>query len=135
VELKVLLSGRWRILSPISKGAQSITEEFLDGLAASFQSNTAGLLVMMEQHSEHGPEQFNTAQCHYVDQREQIYEYIKGRLRLFWFEDDDRVVVCMHGIVKKDQKTPRRDIDRAKRVKATYMQAKAEGSLTFIEEE
>lgn len=135
MELKVLMSGRWRITSPLSKGSMSITEEFLDSLAASFKSNAAGLLVLMEQHCEHGPDQFNTAQSHYVDQREQIYEYIKGRLRLFWFEDDDRVVICMHGIIKKDQKTPRQEIERAKRVKAAYMQAKAQGSLTFIEEE
>lgn len=135
MELKVLLPGRWRITSPLSKGSMSVTEEFLTGLAASFESSANGLLVMMEQHSEHGPDHFNTAQCHYVDQRDQIYEYIKGRLRLFWFEDEDRVVICMHGIIKKDQKTPRREIERAKRVKADYLRAKAQGSLIFIEEE
>ncbi|SEI99350.1 Phage derived protein Gp49-like [Azotobacter beijerinckii] len=119
----------------MERDGRSQVEVFLDDLGSNFGSNADGILAMMEAHSEHGPEHFNTSQCHYVDQKEQIYEYIKGRLRLFWFEDDDRVVVCTHGIVKKDQKTPKRDIERAKRVKADYLQAKQENRLEFETEE
>lgn len=90
---------------------------------------------MMEAHSRLGSEHFNHSQSHYVDQKEKIYEYIKGRLRLFWYEDDDRVVICTHGIIKKSQKTPKREIEKAIRVKLAYMQAKANGSLHLIEEE
>lgn len=135
MELKILFSGKWRIASPMARSGCSETEAFLDGPAACFQANVVGLIAMMEAHSKHGPEHFNNTQTHYVDQKEQIYEYIKGRLRLFWFEDDDRVVICTHGIVKKTQKTPRREIDRAIRVKLAYKQAKAKNCLTMIEEE
>lgn len=135
MELKVLFPGKWRITSPMERDGRSQVEVFIDDVGGNFSANVSGLVAMMEAHSEQGPDQFNTSQCHYVDQQEQIYEYIKGRLRLFWFEDDDRVVICTHGIVKKDQKTPKRDIDRAKRVKSAYLQAKANERLNFVEEE
>lgn len=135
MKLKVLIAGKWRILSPCLKNGSSETEDFLDGLSSNFQANIAGIVAMIEAHSKYGPDHFNTSQAHYVDQKEQIYEYIKGRLRLFWFEDDDKVVICTHGIIKKDQKTPKRDIERAKKTKAAYMQAKLEASLTFVDEE
>lgn len=135
MQLKVLIAGKWRITSPLARSGNSEAEEFFDDLAACFQANVAGLIAMIEAHSKHGPEHFNNTQTHYVDQKEQIYEYIKGRLRLFWFEDDDKVVICTHGIVKKSQKTPRREIDKAIRVKNAYKQAKAKNCLTMIEEE
>lgn len=106
----------------------------MDELSPSFEANLNGLLIMMERHSKLGSAAFNTAQCHYVDQGEKIYEYIKGRLRFFWFEDDDKIIVCTHGIVKKSQKTPRREIQRAIRIKEAYADSKAKNSLTFIEE-
>lgn len=113
----------------------SEVEVFFDEVGPNFQANVAGLTAMLEQHAEHGPDSFNTAQCHYVDQQERIYEHIKGRLRLFWFEDEDRVVLCTHGIVKKQQKTPRREIDKAIRIKKMYQRAKENGSIRFITED
>lgn len=119
----------------MEQDGRSQVEIFMDELGPSFEANLNGLLIMMERHSKLGADAFNTAQCHYVDQGERIYEYIKGRLRLFWFEDDDKIVVCTHGIVKKDQKTPRREIQRAVRVKKAYAQSKSLKGLQFIEED
>lgn len=134
MKLKVLIGGKWTITAPMTKKGSSELEDFLDDLGSNYEANVAGVLTMMEQHSELGPEHFNTCQCHYIDQKEQIYEYIKGRIRVFWFEDEDRVVICTHGILKKTQKTPRHEIDRAKRAKAAYMLAKQSGKLEIVEE-
>ncbi|WP_315807506.1 type II toxin-antitoxin system RelE/ParE family toxin [Pseudomonas sp. C9-3] len=135
MKLKVLFNGRWRVVSPMEPDGRSQVEIFMDELAANFNSNVAGLVRMMEIHSESGSDEFNTKQCHYVDQGECIYEYIKGRLRVFWFEDDDRVVVCTHGIIKKDQKTPKREVERSIRAKRLYLSAKERNELEFIEED
>ena len=134
MNLKVLLEGKWLIVTPMKRNGSSELEDFLDGLSGNFDANVAGVLAMMEQHCNYGSEQFNTSQCHYVDQREQIYEYIKGRIRVFWFEDDEKVVICTHGILKKSQKTPRQEIQRALKIKANYMQAKKDGSLSLKED-
>nr|WP_256736599.1 type II toxin-antitoxin system RelE/ParE family toxin [Pseudomonas gingeri] len=133
--MKILFANRWQIASPMESNGLSQVELFMEEVGSGFESNLNGLLIMMERHSKQGPETFNTAQCHYVDQDEKIYEYIKGRLRLFWFEDDDKIVVCTHGIVKKSQKTPRREIQRAIRVKRTYSESKSLNSLRFLSED
>lgn len=136
MRLEVIVDGRWRICSPILGNKEDCTfVEFVDSLGANLQKKVGGLLAMMEQHSQHGSASFNVAQCHYVDQREQIYQYSKGRLRLFWFEDAGRVVICTHGIVKSDQRTPKREIERAIDIKRRYMTAKAEARISFVEEE
>jgi phage-related protein len=135
LDVKILFDHRWQIASPAEADGQSQVEIFVDGLAASFSSSAEGLLIMLERHSRQGPDAFNTAQVHYVDQKEKIYEYIKGRLRLFWFEDGDRVVICTHGIIKKTQKTPKREIDRAIRVKRAYEDSKARNLLKLLKEE
>jgi phage-related protein len=119
----------------VRRNGFSEVEIFLDSLGANLKASGSGILVMMEAHSEAGAEQFNVSQCHYVDQRDQIYEYIKGRIRVFWFEDVDRVVICTHGIIKKDQKTPKPEIDRAKRIKRDYLEAKSASEIIFLEEE
>lgn len=135
MDVRILFDHRWRVVSPVEPDGRSQVEIFIDELSSSFGANAEGLLIMLERHSKHGPESFNTAQVHYVDQKEKIYEYIKGRLRLFWFEDEDRVVICTHGIVKKTQKTPRREIDKAVRVKRAYEASKARDLLRILSEE
>lgn len=134
MRLKVLYAHRWQIISPMEADGRSQVEVFMDEVGHSFGANLSGLLGMMERHSRFGSETFNTEQCHYVDQNEKIYEYIKGRLRFFWFEDGDRVVVCTHGIIKKTQKTPKREIAKAIRVKNAYKKNRDSGSITLIEE-
>lgn len=119
----------------VEQDGRTGVETFIEGLGANFQANAAGIVAMMEMHSEHGSAEFNTKQCHYVDQGEEIYEYIKGRLRFFWYEDEDRIVICTHGIIKKDQKTPKREIDKAIRIKKAYLSAKENGDLVYIEDE
>lgn len=134
MDLKQLYAHRWQIVSPTEPDGRSAVEVFMDEVGGAFSANLNGLLGMMERHSRYGPESFNTEQCHYVDQGEKIYEYIKGRLRFFWFEDGDRVVVCTHGIIKKSQKTPKREIAKAIRVKNVYKKNKASNSINLIVE-
>lgn len=135
MDLKIHFSHRWQITSPMNPDGRSEVEVFMDEVGPSFEANLNGLLIMMERHSKLGSDAFNTAQCHYVDQSEKIYEYIKGRLRFFWFEDEDKIIICTHGIVKKSQKTPRREIQKAIRVKENYAKSKALNCLKFIEED
>jgi len=63
----------------------------------------------------------------------QIFEFKTTDLRVFWFWDEGRIVVCTHGLKKQSQKTPRREIDRAVAWREDYFEAKAEGSITIKE--
>lgn len=139
MDLKVLFPSKWQIVSPIVDAQLQLSsfESFLNDCEkdGSYAGCLAGLLAMMERHSEHGHTIFNAKQCHYVSQDEKIYQYIKGPLRLLWFEAKGRIIVCVHAYKKKSQKTPKDIINEAIRVKKKYLEADAAGRINLIKEE
>jgi len=44
--------------------------------------------------------------------------------RIFAFFDDNKLVVLLHGFQKKSQKTPRKEIERAKNLRSNYYEEK-----------
>ncbi len=44
--------------------------------------------------------------------------------RVFCFFDDDKLVVLLHGLQKKTQKTPRNEIEQAKKLRRNYYEDK-----------
>jgi phage-related protein len=50
------------------------------------------------------------------------YENLQYRLLAFWDKRDneDILVVCTHGIVKKTDKMPPKEIDKAKKIRTNY---------------
>lgn len=44
--------------------------------------------------------------------------------RIFSFFDDNKLVILLHGFQKKSQKTPRREIERAKELRKNYYEEK-----------
>jgi phage-related protein len=63
-----------------------------------------------------------------------LYEFkTTGGLRITCFWDDCGLIICTHGFVKGSQKTPKREISRAKQLKATYFIAKKNGTLTHVQ--
>jgi phage-related protein len=65
--------------------------------------------------------------------REGIFEFrTKGGLRLLWFYDEGRVVICVNGYIKRGQKTPNAEIDAAIQWKNKYFDAKRSGTLKEI---
>lgn len=53
-----------------------------------------------------------------------VYQGIAYRLFAFWDKDMDTLVVATHGLVKKTQKTPQREIEKAKVIMKEYFNAK-----------
>jgi phage-related protein len=51
-------------------------------------------------------------------------EYRSDIYRIFSFFDDGKLVILLHGIQKKTQKTPRKEIDRAKKLRREYYESK-----------
>lgn len=44
--------------------------------------------------------------------------------RIFSFFDDSKLVILLHGFQKKTQKTPRKEIEQAKRIRSLYYEDK-----------
>lgn len=53
-----------------------------------------------------------------------LYQGIAYRLFSFWDKDLETMVVATHGIVKKTQKTPAKEIARAEEIRRKYFEAK-----------
>lgn len=51
-------------------------------------------------------------------------EYKSDIFRIFSFFDEGRLIILLHGIQKKTQKTPRKEIDRAKKLRREYYEKK-----------
>jgi phage-related protein len=55
-----------------------------------------------------------------VPLRNGVFRVREGNLRVFWFYDQDKVVVCTHGKIKKSQKTKKDDLEYAIELKKRY---------------
>lgn len=53
-----------------------------------------------------------------------LYNKVKYRLFAFWDTRTDTLVIATHGIIKKTQKTPKKEIDKAEKIRQEYFNAK-----------
>ena len=58
-----------------------------------------------------------------------LYNGIKYRLLAFWDTDADTIVIATHGFIKKSQKTPRKEIEKAESIRTEYFNDKKQGKL------
>jgi phage-related protein len=74
-----------------------------------------------------GPPKDNPELCSHVE--DEIWEFRKGSVRLFWFYDEGKVVVGAHAYKKQGKRGPRRHIEAAKDRRTAYVAAKRAGTL------
>lgn len=55
-----------------------------------------------------------------------LYNGIQYRLFAFWDKDNNTIVVATHGIIKKTQKTPSKEIAKAESIRIKYFKNKTE---------
>lgn len=53
-----------------------------------------------------------------------LYNGIQYRVFAFWNNDTDTLVVTTHGIIKKTQKTPKKEIEKAESIRKEYFKNK-----------
>lgn len=53
-----------------------------------------------------------------------LWQGMTYRLFAFWDKDSDTLVIATHGIVKKKQKTPKKEIDKANAIRKEYFKNK-----------
>lgn len=61
------------------------------------------MLARLQVIAEAGPPR-NVEICHRIET--DIWQLEAGRIRVLWFYDEDRVVICSHGFMKASQRTP-----------------------------
>lgn len=107
--------------------------DFLESLPADCARSGDGILQLLEHISRNGPRNLPDSLSHYVDKKEHIWQFTKGKLRVLWFYDEGQLIVCSHGFIKKTQATPASEKGKAIDLKAQYFAAKNAEQLEFIE--
>lgn len=131
MKIELLTKGQYAIYAALSERGENELLDFLEGLAPNLHKNRDAMLQLLEAVAAQGPSR-NTEISHQID--EEIWEFIKGRIRVFWFYDKNKIIVCTHGIVKKTQKITKSDKDKAKNIYKTYMAAKQNNTLQEVTE-
>ncbi len=64
-----------------------------------------------------------------------ISQLRQGGIRVLYFQDRNRVIICTHGFVKRSQKTPALEISRAQATLARFQQDLESGKIEILSEE
>jgi len=103
--------------------------DFLEGLEADSNADATRIANLISRTAELGPPH-NKLQCRALEGKhaEGLYEFkAPGGTRVLWFYDKNRIIICTHGFVKKGQRTPRREIDKAQSIRQLYFEEKQNG--------
>jgi phage-related protein len=130
MRLRRVHRARWDVLAVCGPRGDCPLLEFLAGLEARLAADGRAMLRLLAFVAEQGPPR-NVETSHKI--AGEVWELIAGRLRVLWFYDEGRLVVCSHGFVKRTRKTPAGEIERAHAACAAYRAAKKDGTLKMEE--
>jgi len=105
---------------------------FLQGLGGNLQKDCDRILALLGKVALAGPPR-NMEISHQI--KGKLFEFIQGRLRVLWFYDEGRLIICTSGFIKKGQKTPRNEMEHAIQVMNEYFGDKKRGEIKICEEE
>ncbi len=112
IDAVVLLQREWTILM-IRRNREIPASDYLDALPARARDKALRLLV-----AENGRPR-NVHQNRKLDR--DIWELKSDQTRLLYFTEGPRVIILTHGFLKKQQKLPRRELERARRLRDQYL--------------
>lgn len=136
--LRVLdLPGRWRICAICDADGEAPAIAMLVHLGPGdpHASSRRQLLAYLGHFAQLSHPPRNTTVMKQIDEEHQIYEIVKGDLRLACFYDEGATVILSHGFIKGGRKTRPAEIARARKAATMYFEAKRKGSLRFVREE
>jgi|ERR1043165_6920193 phage-related protein len=105
-------------------GGKCLIEDFLVDLKSLSPNDWKRIVSMIARTAEHGPPR-DEEQCRALegDRAEGLFEFkTRGGVRVLWFYDRERIIICTHGFIKKSQKTPPGEIERAQLIKRRYFE-------------
>ena len=128
--LKLICRSRWSLYAVCAARGDCPLEEFLAD-KQELGKDKDRMLRRLEVIAAYGPEYLPDI-SHRIEG--DVWQTEQGRVRILWFYDKGRVIVCAHGFVKRTQKTPEREKAVARQALADYRAAKDTDSLTFLED-
>ena len=96
---------------------ESLVIQWLDGLP---QKHQVRLAVLFERLGDHG-KIYNEQKFKHLTGTEQLFEFKVDNVRVLSFFFSGKRVILTHGLVKKSAKTPKREIERAHKIKSEFV--------------
>ena len=124
--------GQWKVLALCNERGDCDLLDFLAGLGQRHVKDRTRLLALLDRVAEHGPPN-NAAVSHHLSG--EVWEFIQGGLRVLWFYDAGKVVVCSNGLLKKTQKIPPGDIRLAETRCAAYRVSKKAQAVEILNDD
>lgn len=106
--------------------------DFLESIGSNLQKDGDRVLALLERVSQKGSPRI-TEISHQI--KDEIFEFIQGRLRVLWFYDEGKLILCTQGFIKKTRKTPSSEIELAITTRKKYFEEKKKGPLKIIKSE
>ena len=129
---------KWHILGYCRSERSCDLLEWINELDDKYHGSLTRLfaIIAMVAKEQQGPRLLSHDICHQIDQKNQIYEFIAGALRLLWFysPSERKVIVCTNAFLKKSQRTPKKEIKKAIGIKKRYIQEEKQGTAKIISE-
>jgi phage-related protein len=130
MRLKLVARALWTLYAVCSDRGECPLETFLAD-RSQLGKDKDRMLRRLEAIADHGP-QYLPEISHQIEP--DIWQTEQGRLRILWFYDRGRVIVCSHGFIKRTRKTPEGEKALARQVLWEYRAAKAAGAIRILEE-
>jgi hypothetical protein len=135
LKLKQLAVDTYQVLA-VMEGERCPALDFLTDGEETTRSSREGLGYMLGKVAEMGFDKLPTKWCHEANKNDQIYEFIKGDLRLFYFKGvDNEIAVCSGGVMKKGKKVDKASVAKAIAMKKAYWAAKGNNTCEVIQDE
>lgn len=133
MKLVSLNQGRFKVAAVVEDGRAPVLA-FLKEAPADMQGSARGMPALFSRYATAGRQLLSSDVFHEANKPEGIWEFIKGRLRVFCFMDTDgTLLVLTHGAVKKTRKADPAEVAKATRIKDAYLAAKRQGVIEWEE--
>ena len=133
MRLRVFVSARWRVVSRVDANGASELVEYLNSLRGETASDRDRILRRLLALAQRGSIS-NVQQCRLVEGSDRIYEVKGDFVRVFFFLDEGRLVVCSHGTLKPKKKRVLAEAKKAERFREEMLLARQRKQLVIEEE-
>jgi phage-related protein len=92
-------------------------EEFFKELQISDHPDLDQMLRLIKRVAEFGPPR-NIEMSRALE--DGLLEFKAGAIRIIWFYERNKIIICSHGFLKKGRKTPKLEIEKAQTIRKEY---------------
>lgn len=126
------INNTWQIMALCDNRKDCQVDGFLSTLPPNMEKDGVAMRRLIAYVSEHGTRDLPIEVCHNI--ADDVFQFSKGRIRVSWFYDNGKVIICCHASVKKKQKTPANVIAISVECMRSYKLAKAKSAIVELKE-